>query len=99
MAWDDVRDLLVRLGRHIDSLEAERREYAEEQAKANLLRGWNGEKWDRMTVREKRAVITGVLASVLVLPVPGGVSDKAPFDPALLSPEWRRATTSGCRAV
>ncbi|MCB8907825.1 hypothetical protein ACFRFO_22135 [Streptomyces sp. NPDC056664] len=98
VARGDVRDLLVRLGRHIESLESERREHAEEQAEENLLRGWSREKWTHMTVREKRPVITRVLASVLVLPVPGGVSDKAPFDPALLIPEWRRETTSGRRA-
>ncbi|MFD3996992.1 recombinase family protein [Streptomyces sp. NPDC058583] len=98
VAWDDVRDLLVRLGRHIESLESEWREHAEEQAEENLLRGWSREKWAHMALREKRAVITRVLASVLVLPVPGGVSDKAPFDPTLLIPEWRRETTSGRRA-
>lgn len=98
VAWDDVRDLLMRLGRHIESLESERREHAEEQAEEKLLRAWSPEKWARTTVHEKRAVITRILASVLVLPVPEGVSDKAPFDPALLIPEWRRETTSGRRA-
>lgn len=88
----DVRDLLVRLGRGVESLESERREHLEERAEENLLRGWRREKWDRLTVREKREVIRRVLVSVLVLPVPAGVSDRAPFDPELLSPEWRGGT-------
>ncbi|MFB6627873.1 recombinase family protein [Streptomyces sp. NPDC056374] len=90
--WAEVRDLLVRLGRGIESLESERREHLEARAEENLLRGWRREKWDRLTVREKREVIRRVLVSVLVLPVPPGVSDRAPFDPELLSPEWRGGT-------
>ncbi|MEU9297763.1 recombinase family protein [Streptomyces sp. NPDC048266] len=98
VAWDDARALLVRLGRSIESLEAERREHAEEQAKGNLLRRWSREEWGRMTVREKREVITRVLSAVIVLPVPQGVSDKAPFDPSLLRSEWLPVTPSPPRA-
>ncbi|WP_406060492.1 recombinase family protein [Streptomyces sp. NBC_01077] len=98
VAWGDARDLLARLGRNIESLEAERREHAEAQAKEGLLRGWSRESWGRMTVRERREVITRVLVSVVVLPVPEGVSDKAPFDPALLRPEWRQEPSSPRRA-
>ncbi|MCX5227625.1 hypothetical protein [Streptomyces sp. NBC_00233] len=99
MAWDGVRDLPARLGRHIESLGSERREHAAEQAEENLLHAWSREKWAHTTVREKRAVITRVLASVVVLPVPEDVGDRAPFDPALLIPEWRRETTSGRGAL
>ncbi|GGV98173.1 hypothetical protein GCM10010230_21210 [Streptomyces narbonensis] len=48
------------------------------------------ERWGRLGVREEREVIARVLASVLVLPVPEGVSDRAPFDPTLLIPSWCR---------
>ncbi|MCX5392134.1 recombinase family protein [Streptomyces sp. NBC_00094] len=98
-SWGDVRDLFLRLGRSIESLEAERREYVEAQTKRNILREWSREKWGRMVVREKRGLIAQVLSSVLVLPVPDGVSDKAPFDPDLLRPTWRREPSSGHRAL
>ncbi|MCX2184332.1 recombinase family protein [Streptomyces sp. SKN60] len=92
-AWcRDVRDLLARVNRNIESLEAEWREHVELHAKENLLRGWSREKWRPLEVREKREVIARVLTSVLVLPVPEGVSDKAPFDPSLLIPSWHRET-------
>ncbi|WP_432123035.1 recombinase family protein [Streptomyces sp. S1] len=94
-AWDDVRELLVRLGRSIESLEEERREHREAWKRENLLRGWSRAAWESMTVGEKREVIARVLTSVLVLPVPDGVSDKASFDPSLLRPEWIRETFSG----
>ncbi|WP_432086223.1 recombinase family protein [Streptomyces sp. bgisy095] len=94
-AWGDVRELLVRLGRNIESLEEERREHREAWEKENLLRGWSRAAWSSMPVREKREVIARVLTSVLVLPVPDGVSDKAPFDPGLLRPEWCREPFSG----
>ncbi|MEV0451649.1 recombinase family protein [Streptomyces sp. NPDC050600] len=92
-SWGDVQDLLLRLGRNIAGLDAERQEYEETWAKENLLRGWRRERWGRMGMRERREVIAQVFASVLVLPVPEGTSDKAPFDPSLLIPSWRRGTT------
>ncbi|MGW2200457.1 recombinase family protein [Streptomyces sp. NPDC001774] len=42
-AWGDVRDLLVRLNRNIEGLEAERQEHIEAQATEHLLRGWSPE--------------------------------------------------------
>ncbi|MFJ9829110.1 recombinase family protein [Streptomyces sp. NPDC101160] len=91
-AWSDVQDLLARVNRNIGSLEAERQEHLEARSYANLLRGWRRETWGRLSSRDKREVIARVLASVLVLPVPTGISDKAPFDPALLIPTWRGET-------
>ncbi|MFF9016522.1 recombinase family protein [Streptomyces sp. NPDC014870] len=88
-SWGDGRHLLARVDRAIASLEAERHEYLEAQTAENLVRGWAPENWARMSSCEKREVISQVLASVLVLPVPAGVSDKAPFDPSLLKPSWR----------
>ncbi|MEV4427316.1 hypothetical protein AB0K23_18375 [Streptomyces sp. NPDC049602] len=95
--WGEVRGLLLRLGRSVEGLESERREHAEQQATG--LRGWSRERWGRMAVREKREVIARVLASVLVLTVPEGVSDKAPFDPELLRPSWRWETPSRGHAL
>ncbi|WOX23515.1 recombinase family protein [Streptomyces solicathayae] len=90
-AWGDVRDLLARLTRNIEDLGAERQEHLDAEAKRNLLRGWRREKWGSMALERRREVISCALTSVLVLPVPAGVSDKAPFDPSLLRPVWRRA--------
>ncbi|MEU4067693.1 recombinase family protein [Streptomyces wedmorensis] len=95
-SWGDVGGLLLRWGRNIESLEGERREHSESRRKD--LRGWRREKWGGMTVREKREVIARVLRSVLVLPVPDGASDKAPFDPDLLRPSWCRDAPSASRA-
>ncbi|MFG2329781.1 recombinase family protein [Streptomyces sp. NPDC048604] len=88
-AWGDVRDLLARLNRNVEGM-VERREHLLAEAKRNLLRGWSREKWEGMGLDERREVISRVLARVLVLPVPTGVSDKAPFDPTLLRPVWSR---------
>ncbi|WP_406861798.1 recombinase family protein [Streptomyces sp. HUAS MG47] len=93
-AWGDVRELLARVNRNVESLETERRDHLEAEARRNLLSGWSREKWDGMGLSERREVIARVLGSVLVLPVPKGVSDKAPFDPTLLRPVWRREPDS-----
>ena len=87
--WDDVHDMITRLTRNIKTLEEEERDHLKKESKRNLLRGWSREKWARMELDEKKEVISQVLASVVVLPVPEGRSDKAPFDPTLLKVSWR----------
>ncbi|MBT2387465.1 zinc ribbon domain-containing protein [Streptomyces sp. ISL-11] len=98
--WGDVHDILTRLERNIKTLEEEEREHLKAEAKRNLLRGWSREKWSRMELDERRAVIAQIITSVVVLPIPPGVSDKAPFDPNLLKVSWRKenAVTSQGRA-
>lgn len=81
--------LFARLNRTIETLEGEEREHLKEEARKNLLRDWSREKWGRMELDEKREVITQVLAAVIVMPIPSGVSSKAPFDPSLLKVAWR----------
>ncbi|WP_078657958.1 recombinase family protein [Streptomyces rimosus] len=88
--WSDVHDLLMRLNRTIQTLEKEEKDHLKAESKRNLLRGWSREKWGRMELDEKREVIAQVLTAVVVLPVPEGVSDKAPFDPNLLKVSWRK---------
>lgn len=56
-----------------------------------MLHGWSRAKWEGMELSERRAALGQVFTSVVVLPVPVGVSDKAPFDPALLKVTWRKA--------
>ncbi|WP_329118029.1 hypothetical protein [Streptomyces sp. NBC_01353] len=87
--WSHVRDLLARLNRNIAALDDEERDHLKAEASRNLLRGWTRGKWERMALAEKREVIAQVLSSVVVLPIPEGVSDKAPFDPGLLKITWR----------
>ncbi|MEU1816450.1 recombinase family protein [Streptomyces roseifaciens] len=88
--WGDVHDILTRLERNIKTLESEEREHLKAEAKRNLLRGWSREKWGRMELEDRRAVIAQVITSVVVLPIPPGVSDKAPFNPDLLKISWRK---------
>jgi DNA invertase Pin-like site-specific DNA recombinase len=88
--WDDVHDMITRLTRNIRTLEEEERDHLKKESKRNLLRGWSREKWERMELDEKKEVISQVLTSVVVLPVPEGRSDKAPFDPNLLKVSWRK---------
>ncbi|MDT9693264.1 recombinase family protein [Streptomyces sp. P9(2023)] len=87
--WHDVSRLLARLNRTIEALEGDEREHLKDEARKNLLRGWSREKWERMELDEKREAIVQVLAPVVVLPIPRGVSSKAPFDPSLLKVSWR----------
>ncbi|UKY52047.1 recombinase family protein [Streptomyces inhibens] len=88
--WSDVHDLLTRLSRNIKTLEQEEKDHLKAEAKRNLLRGWNRRKWGGMELEEKREIIAHILTSVVVLPIPEGVSDKAPFDPTLLKVLWRK---------
>ncbi|MFI7093371.1 recombinase family protein [Streptomyces lydicus] len=90
----DVHNVLTRLARNIRSLEQEESDHLEAERKRNLLRGWHRGKWDAMGHEEKREVIAQVLTSVVVLPIPEGVSDKAPFDPTLLRVSWREDVTT-----
>lgn len=39
-------------------------------------------------------LLARVLMSVVVMPVPRGASDKAPFDPTLLKVSWGKDTTA-----
>ncbi|MEW2397892.1 recombinase family protein [Streptomyces sp. NPDC046862] len=91
--WGDVYDLLMRLNRSIETLEEEESDHLVREVKRNLLRDWSGEKWKGMNLEEKKEVISQVLVSVTVLPVPEGVSDKAPFDPDLLKVNWRKESS------
>ncbi|SDM63239.1 Site-specific DNA recombinase [Streptomyces sp. cf386] len=88
--WSDVHDMLTNLNRNIKTLQKEERDHLQAQSKANLLRGWSRKKWTKMELDEKKEVISLVLASVVVLPVPEERSDKAPFDPNLLQVSWRK---------
>ncbi|MGI5470228.1 hypothetical protein [Streptomyces sp. CA-132043] len=88
--WAAAQDVLVRMNRNMETLEKEEQERLAAEAKRNLLRGWRYETWNRLDLAAKRAAGGQVLASVIVLPVPKGVSDKAPFDPALLKVYWQR---------
>ncbi|WP_455360608.1 recombinase family protein [Streptomyces sp. SYSU K21746] len=90
--WSDVHDLIMRLNRNIRTLEQEEKDHLRAEAKKNLLRGWSRAQWDQMELPEKREVIGQVITSVVVLPIPAGVSDKAPFDPALLRVSWLEVT-------
>ncbi|MET9515288.1 recombinase family protein [Streptomyces sp. NPDC002994] len=86
--WSDLSDLLMRLDRNIKTLECEEKGHLKAEAKRNLLRGWSRAKWDDMELSEKREVIGQAVTSVVVMPIPEGVSDKAPFDPTLLKVSW-----------
>ncbi|MEV6165111.1 recombinase family protein [Streptomyces sp. NPDC052052] len=88
--WGDVREILTRLGRNIATLEQEEEGHLRSETKRNLLRGWNREKWEDMGLSEKREVLGQIFTSIVVMPVPAGVSDKAPFDPNLLKVGWRK---------
>ncbi|MGW7240621.1 recombinase family protein [Streptomyces sp. NPDC054804] len=88
--WGDVHDMVTRLNRNIKTLQEEEQEHLKAESKRNLLRGWSREKWHQMELDEKKEVISQVLVSVVILPVPPGRSDKAPFDPDLLQVNWRK---------
>ncbi|MFE9768942.1 recombinase family protein [Streptomyces sp. NPDC005808] len=92
--WRDVHDILTRLNRNIKTLQEEQQDHLKKESKRNLLRGWSREKWGQMELEEKREVISEVLASVVVMPVPKGRTDKAPFDPTLLKVSWRKDNPS-----
>ncbi|MEU9323722.1 recombinase family protein [Streptomyces canus] len=95
--WDDVHDMLTRLNRNIKTLEAEEQEHLRAESKRNILRGWSRGKWEQMELGEKKEAISQVLTSVVVLPVPAGRSDKAPFDPTLLKVSWRKDKQASLR--
>ncbi|MGB8938873.1 MAG: recombinase family protein [Streptomyces sp.] len=88
--WSDVHDMITRLDRNIKALEEDEREHLRAERKRNLLRGWSRQKWKTMELADKREVIAQVFTSVVVMPIPEGVSDKAPFDPNLLKVSWRK---------
>ncbi|MEU9865981.1 recombinase family protein [Streptomyces sp. NPDC047971] len=84
-----ARHRMARLDRNIAALEHEERDHLKAEARRNLLRGWTRAKWERMEPAERREVIAQVFRAVVVQPIPMGVSDKAPFDPGLLTITWR----------
>ncbi|MFF3406817.1 recombinase family protein [Streptomyces sp. NPDC002742] len=88
--WGDVHDMLTRFNRNINTLQEEEQEHHRAESKRNLLRDWSRKKWEKMELGEKKEVISQVLVSVVVLPVPKERSDKAPFDPDLLQVSWRK---------
>lgn len=88
--WGDVHDVLTRLARTIEVLEQEERDHLKSESRRNLLRGWSREKWGGLDLLERREVIGEIFTSIVVMPVPQGVSDKAPFDPTLLKVVWRK---------
>lgn len=88
--WGDVHDVLTRLARTIEVLEQEERDHLKSESRRNLLRGWSQEKWGELDLLERREVIGEIFTSIVVVPVPQGVSDKAPFDPTLLKVVWRK---------
>ncbi|MFF4802734.1 recombinase family protein [Streptomyces sp. NPDC001351] len=88
--WSDVHDMLTTLNRNIKTLQDEEQEHLRTESRKNLLRGWSRKKWEKMELDEKKEVISQVLVSVVVLPVPKQRSDKAPFDPNLLQISWRK---------
>lgn len=87
--WSDVHHLLTALNGRIEALVRDERDHLEAEAKRNLLRGWRRDRWEQLELGEQREVVAQVFDSVVVLPIPAGVSDKAPFDPDLLEVEWR----------
>ncbi|MFD6192460.1 recombinase family protein [Streptomyces sp. NPDC060275] len=93
--WSDVHDLITRLNRNIQALEREEKDHLTAEWKRNLLQGWSREKWGQMELGEKRELIAQVFTSVVVMPIPKGVSDKAPFDPNLLKVTWRKDKRDG----
>ncbi|MFJ6105544.1 recombinase family protein [Streptomyces sp. NPDC092359] len=92
--WSDVHDLLLRLNRNIKTLEEEEKEHARKESERNLLRGWSRGKWETFDFEQKQRAIGQVISSVIVMPIPQGVSDKAPFDPTLLKVVWRKESKS-----
>lgn len=95
--WGDVHDILTRLARTIEALEQEERDHITSESRRNMLHGWSPAKWEGMELSEQRAVLGQVFTSIVVLPVPAGVSDKAPFDPALLKVTWRKAANESAQ--
>ncbi|MCX5411143.1 recombinase family protein [Streptomyces sp. NBC_00059] len=89
--WGDVRGIFTRLARTIKVLEQEERDHLKAESRRNLLRGWTSAKWGDMDLSERREVIGQVFTSIVVMPVPRGASDKAPFDPTLLQVGWRKS--------
>ncbi len=88
--WGDVRGIVTRLACTIEALEQEERDLLKSESMRNLLRGWSQARWGEMDLSERREVIGQIFTSIVVMPVPQGVSDKAPFDPALLKVGWRK---------
>ncbi|MER7170897.1 recombinase family protein [Streptomyces mesophilus] len=88
----DVGDLVALLRRRIAMLVEEEAEHLAAQRRRNLLLGWTRGKWEGLEFDEKRDVVGQVLSSVVVMPIPAGVSDKAPFNPGLLKVTWRQDT-------
>lgn len=86
----DVFDLLAELDAKIKDAEADRAQFEKEQARKNFLSRFSIEKWDSWDLRQRRTAIDAVLSAVIVLPVPEGRTKRAPFDPSLLIPVWRK---------
>ncbi|MEU3461604.1 recombinase family protein [Streptomyces sp. NPDC006733] len=87
--WGDAYDILTRLARNITTLEQEEADHLQAEARRNLIRGWIREKWESSELAERREILGHVFTAIVVLPVPAGVSDKAAFDPDLLTVQWR----------
>lgn len=95
--WEDVHDILLRLNRNIKTLQEEKSDHERKEAERNLLRGWNRKKWDDFDHQQKQRAIKQVISAVVVMPIPEGVSDKAPFDPTLLQVVWRKDKTTAAK--
>ncbi|MFF9481428.1 recombinase family protein [Streptomyces sp. NPDC014733] len=81
---DSFYRLLPGLDEKIAGLEADRRDFLDEQAAKNAFSGWDRSKWKDMDLTQKRAAIGRIIHAVIVSPIPKGRSRSAPFDPDLL---------------
>jgi hypothetical protein len=86
----DFFELLADLDEKIRDSERDKAAFDAEQASANFLSQFTEEKWKIWDIRQKRIAIDAVLSAVIVLPLPEGRSKRAPFDPTLLVPIWRK---------
>lgn len=86
----DFFELLADLDEKIKDAEADKAQFEKEQASENFLSRFSVEKWESWDIRQKRIAIDAVLAAVIVLPIPEGRTKRAPFDPSLLVPVWRK---------
>ncbi|MEV4671750.1 MULTISPECIES: recombinase family protein [Actinomadura] len=90
----DLFDLLSDLDLKIQDAEADRAQFEKEQASKNFLSRFSIEKWDSWGLRQRRTAIDAVLSAVIVLPIPEGRTKRAPFDPSLLIPVWRKSCSA-----
>ncbi|MFT2017692.1 recombinase family protein [Streptomyces sp. 796.1] len=76
--------LLPSIEEKIAGLQADWRDFMEEQAAANAFSGWDRSKWKDMDLTQKRTAISRIIQAVIVTPIPKGRPLRAPFDPELL---------------